>query len=114
MKYVSCGEYGCWGIRTDDDSVCFRKGISEAVPQGQQWVPVPGRLRMIESGPAGVTVGLNNDNSVFVRKGITPDNPQGTEWVRVSIKLQHVTVGDRGIIGIMQDGSVVKHGGKDI
>ena len=69
LKYVSCGEFGCWGVRKDDDSVCFRKGITQAVPQGQQWLPIPGRLRMVESGPNGVTVGINDNNDVFARKG---------------------------------------------
>jgi len=109
MKYVSCGEYGCWAIRKDDDSVCFRKGITEAAPQGQQWAPIPGRLRMLESGPSGVTVGINDDNDVFVRKGVVRDNPQGNEWVRLSIKLDHVTVGERGVIGVKEDSTVVVH-----
>ena len=69
LKYVSCGEFGCWGVRKDDDSVCFRKGITPAAPQGQQWLPIPGRLRMVESGPNGVTVGINDNNDVFARKG---------------------------------------------
>ena len=109
MKYVSCGEFGCWGIRKEDDSVCFRKGITEAAPQGLQWAPIPGRLRMLESGPSGVTVGINDDNDVFVRKGVVRENPQGNEWVRLNIKLNHVTVGDRGVIGVKEDGTVVIH-----
>ncbi|XP_065661641.1 uncharacterized protein LOC100198409 isoform X1 [Hydra vulgaris] len=108
MKYVSCGEFGCWAVNKRDN-VYFRVGITEVLPQGIQWTVVPGKLRMVESGPAGLTVGLSDTNDVFLRQGVTAIKPEGVKWVKLDLRLAHVTVGNKGIIGILPDGTVVIH-----
>ena len=110
MKYVSCGEYGCWAVNKRDN-VYFRVGITEVLPQGIQWTVVPGKLRMVESGPAGLTVGLSDTNDVFLRQGVTTIKPEGVKWVKLDLRLAHVTVGNKGIIGILPDGTAVIHRG---
>ena len=36
LKYTSCGEFGCWGIRTiaGEIHIMFRYGVSRAKPEG--------------------------------------------------------------------------------
>ena len=66
MKYVSCGEFGCWAVDNRGD-IYFRTGIAESKPEGAAWKLVPGRLRMIESGPLGLTVGLDLNSNLMIR-----------------------------------------------
>ena len=111
MKYISCGEYGCWAVNRRD-TVHFRIGVTSDDPQGKQWVIVPGKLRMVESGPAGIVVGLSDTDDLFVRQGVTRDKPTGIRWNKMDMKLAHVTVGKRGITGILPDGTVARNRGK--
>lgn len=112
MKYVSCGEFGCWAVDNRGD-IYFRSGITEQKPEGVQWKSIPGRLRMIESGPLGLTVGLELVTSYLViRDGVSQDKPEGTSWVKTELRLAHVTIGESGIIGILPDGTLVIRQGK--
>ena len=110
MKYVSCGELGCWAVNKRDN-IYFRGGVTAAIPQGTHWTVVPGKLRMIESGPGGITVGLSDISDLFVRAGVMPSKPDGSRWIKLDLKLAHVTVGTRGIMGILSDGTVAIHKG---
>ena len=110
LKYVSCGEYGCWGVNKQGN-IYFRMGVSPTTPSGTQWAVIPGQLDMVESGPSGLTIGVSPDQKVMFRTGVSPQKPEGTQWANLDLDFAHVTVGRAGIIGILSDGTVAIYQG---
>ena len=54
-------------------------------------------------------MGISDASEVFVRVGVSALKPEGTRWVKLNLKFAHVTVGQRGIFGILPDGTVAVH-----
>ena len=49
LKYVSCGNLGCWGV-SSGDFIWFRRGVTAEKCEGSRWQYVSGRLKQIEVG----------------------------------------------------------------
>ena len=50
FKYVSCGDYGYWAIRTNTDSIAFLTGVTFNNPQGTGWLDVDGSFVQLKKG----------------------------------------------------------------
>jgi hypothetical protein len=47
LKYVSCGNLGCWGVNKNDQ-IWFRHGVTSSNCDGTTWANIPGSLKQIE------------------------------------------------------------------
>ncbi|KAJ8287726.1 hypothetical protein COCON_G00003850 [Conger conger] len=92
LMYYSCGPNVCWGVNSANQ-IFFRKGVTPAACQGNDWQHIAGALVMIEVGTDGSVYGVNAGGDVFRRDGITATNPAGTDWILTSpcTKSKHVS-----------------------
>lgn len=74
---------------------------------------IGGRLNQIESGPNGVTWGVNRASKIFYRAGVNRRRPIGSHWVLIKGRLKSVSPGCTGIYGVNKKGQVWLYSGKD-
>ena len=110
--HVSYGTYGLWLVNSKGDVWFLHGNINYVVNKHWLLIKDDGDMATVESGPNGLTVGLDNAQRLTIRLGVSEDNPQGTGWLSYDLILQCVTVGNFGIIGILPDGSVIIHKGR--
>ncbi|XP_028395858.1 uncharacterized protein LOC114519877 [Dendronephthya gigantea] len=99
LKYISCGNLGCWGVNSNDD-IFIRHGVTAANCAGSSWQHIPGKLKQIEVGANGVVLGVNSGNNLYRRLGITAADPDGTGWQLIGSAYKHVSPGKNTAWGI--------------
>ena len=95
LKYVSCGELGCWGVNSANQ-IWYRSGVTSSNCAGSGWHYVPGSLKQIEAGKAGDVYGINSVGNVYRRIGITNSKTTGTGWEKIRQYGSHITTGLNG------------------
>lgn len=107
FKYVSCGDYGCWAIKSDN-SISFRTGVTSDSCVGSGWIDVDGSLVQLEAGVAGVVYGITSDGNLYTREGVCEGNPTGFKWKHIKgTSFAHITVGMSTMYGIAKNGSIL-------
>lgn len=93
LAAVSVGVHSVWGI-DDTNRVWCRTGISDAKPEGGDWVSVPSLMRDITVGPTGIVWGVSlEENKLWMRTNTTPKNPIGDTWQAVDGNMSQVSAG---------------------
>lgn len=100
FKWVSCGKFGCWVIRSYG-STSFRTGVTSNNPGGLSWVDTGGSLKQLDcSLHTGEVYAVDDAGQVYTREGITEKLPEGTKWSQFgNMLLAHVSVGDEFVSG---------------
>lgn len=62
-----------------------------------KWIQVPGRLKHISSGKAGVW-GVNSAGNIYYRTGVSRKNRKGVSWTQIPGKLKQIDSGPRGVV----------------
>lgn len=62
-----------------------------------KWHPVPGGLKHVSSGQAGLW-GVSNAGLIYYRRFVTAKRPKGRSWRRVPGRLKQIDSGPRGIV----------------
>ena len=73
-----------------------RRGNIFVLMKGK-WTQVPGGLKHVSSGKAGVW-GVNAGGNIYYRFGVTRKNKKGARWVNVPGKLKQIDSGHRGVV----------------
>jgi hypothetical protein len=109
LKYISCGEYGHWGVNKAN-LIYFREGVSRSNPVGTKWRRIPGKLTQLEAGQYGQVWGVNKRGWVYVRTGVTEQVPWGRGWKRVKTKKawSRITIGVGTVYGVAKHGQVYR------
>ncbi len=83
MKYISCFNYGCWGVNKYN-SVYF---TSQTNGWSTTWMKIGcDHMVKIEAGPNDQVWGLNANNELFTRIGVNQSFPSGLTWNKVGTK----------------------------
>ena len=105
FKYVSCGDYGCWAIRSNN-FIAFRTGVTFHKPQGTGWIDVDGSFVQLEAGYKGRVYAVTADNRLYYRVGICTLYPTGNAWQLVEdLQVKHVAV-DKSVFVIATNGTI--------
>ncbi|XP_030005904.1 fish-egg lectin-like [Sphaeramia orbicularis] len=85
MKYISCNQYGCWGI--DSSSRLYFRQVSPTTCSGGSWRQIShvGTPKIIETGSDGTVFLLTTSGKVYQRNGVSSGCPYGTSWSTVSM-----------------------------
>ena len=78
-KWVSCGKFGCWVIRSNGTTI-FRTGVTTANPGGVTWIETGGSFKQLDAGVRGEVYAVDDGGRVYTREGISENRPQGTKW----------------------------------
>lgn len=62
-----------------------------------KWTLVPGQVKHISSGKAGVW-GVHGGGNIYYRSGLTRKNKKGVTWKQVPGKLKQIDSGPRGVV----------------
>ena len=86
-----------WAVNKRGNIFVFTKG---------KWNQVPGALKHVSSGKAGVW-GVNAGGNIYYRSGVTRKNKKGSRWVNVPGKLKQIDSGPRGVVcGVNKGGYI--------
>ncbi len=101
-----------WGL-DDDNQIWVRTNVTEANPDGGEWLAVPGTLAQVDAGVKSVW-GVDPEGNVLMREGISRENARGTDWVEVPGQLAMVTVGEPHMVwALNQEGQILVRTGID-
>ncbi|XP_028398920.1 uncharacterized protein LOC114522442 [Dendronephthya gigantea] len=108
-KHVSCGDYGCFAVRSDG-TVAFRKGVSVENCKGTNWTDIPGDFIQLDAGKTGSIYGIGRNQNLYRIAAICEKMPLGHKrWIKVlNERFTHVAVGDQNMFAVAENGTVFK------